>query len=77
MAHPVYTPEQKAKIVKQVEFYFSDSNLPKDRFLKAKLTGVTEPAQVPDEVVAAVAVLLRARAKVVEVNSSGTRLRRR
>ncbi|KAL6756020.1 La domain-containing protein [Haematococcus lacustris] len=101
MAHPVYTPEQKAKIVKQVEFYFSDSNLPKDRFLKAKvaedpmgyvdlkvviafarmrealnLTGVTEPAQVPDEVVAAVAALLRARAKVVEVNSSGTRLRR-
>jgi lupus La protein len=27
----------KAKVLKQVEFYFSDSNLPKDKFLKEKI----------------------------------------
>lgn len=31
------TEEVKAKLVRQLEFYFGDSNLPKDRFLKGKV----------------------------------------
>jgi len=30
------TPDLSAKILKQVEYYFSDSNYPKDKFLRAK-----------------------------------------
>ncbi|GFR42570.1 hypothetical protein Agub_g3468, partial [Astrephomene gubernaculifera] len=32
-----YDEAVKAKVLKQVEFYFSDSNLPKDKFLKEKI----------------------------------------
>ena len=31
------SPELAAKILKQMEYYFSDSNLPRDRFLRAKI----------------------------------------
>lgn len=29
-------PELASKVLKQVEFYFSDSNFPKDKFLRAQ-----------------------------------------
>lgn len=34
---PVASNENSAKILKQVEFYFSDANLPRDRFLQEEL----------------------------------------
>eukprot|EP00197_Chlamydomonas_leiostraca_P002117 CAMPEP_0202857828 /NCGR_PEP_ID=MMETSP1391-20130828/618_1 /ASSEMBLY_ACC=CAM_ASM_000867 /TAXON_ID=1034604 /ORGANISM="Chlamydomonas leiostraca, Strain SAG 11-49" /LENGTH=442 /DNA_ID=CAMNT_0049536685 /DNA_START=156 /DNA_END=1480 /DNA_ORIENTATION=- len=93
----------KAKVLKQLDFYFSDSNLPKDRFLKAKIAedpngyvdmkiviafarmrehlkldaGVTEPSKVPDDVVAAVAALIKEGSQLLEVNAEATRLRRK
>ena len=30
---PVDSPSLDAKIIKQIEFYFGDKNLPKDKFL--------------------------------------------
>ena len=36
-ATPVVSQEQEQKIRKQVEFYFGDHNLPKDKFLQAEL----------------------------------------
>eukprot|EP00798_Chlamydomonas_sp_ICE-L_P031971 gene31971-33898_t len=33
---------QKASVKKQMEFYFSDSNLPKDKFLKDQIATSTD-----------------------------------
>lgn len=33
---PEFTQDTKNKIIRQIEFYFSDSNLPRDSFLKGK-----------------------------------------
>lgn len=41
-APAVVSDEDKAKIKKQVEFYFSDSNFPRDKFLR------TEASKDPD-----------------------------
>eukprot|EP00232_Nephroselmis_pyriformis_P003315 CAMPEP_0182912470 /NCGR_PEP_ID=MMETSP0034_2-20130328/37532_1 /TAXON_ID=156128 /ORGANISM="Nephroselmis pyriformis, Strain CCMP717" /LENGTH=282 /DNA_ID=CAMNT_0025049145 /DNA_START=26 /DNA_END=870 /DNA_ORIENTATION=+ len=37
MAPPALDEATKSKILKQVDFYFSDSNLPKDKFLREKV----------------------------------------
>jgi La-related protein 7 len=38
----VVTEELKAKIVKQVEFYFSDTNLPTDNYLMKFVKKIVE-----------------------------------
>lgn len=35
---PVDTPELRATIVRQVEFYFSDANLPSDNFMRKQIS---------------------------------------
>eukprot|EP00879_Flechtneria_rotunda_P012030 GHRR01012564.1.p1 GENE.GHRR01012564.1~~GHRR01012564.1.p1 ORF type:complete len:211 (+),score=68.44 GHRR01012564.1:1674-2306(+) len=89
----------KAKLLKQVEFYFSDSNLPKDKFLKGQVDahpegyvdlslvisfqrmrdllklGTVKPEDVSDEVVTAVADVLRG-SSLLAVSESGFQVRR-
>jgi hypothetical protein len=37
-----FKKEQRRKVCEQMEFYFSDSNLTKDRFLKKEITTAPE-----------------------------------
>lgn len=42
LSHILFTMADHAKIRKQIEFYFSDSNIAKDKFLKGKATETPE-----------------------------------
>jgi lupus La protein len=81
-------PEVALKVCKQVEFYFSDVNLPKDKFLQAELQKNPEGwislaiicsfsrMRTLTEDVAAVAEALKA-SELVEVSESGIEVRRK
>jgi len=77
-----------SKILKQVEFYFSDSNFPRDKFLRAQ-AALNEEGYVPIATLSTfnrmkelttdskvVAAALKT-SKVVEVNADGTMLKRK
>jgi len=79
--------ELEAKILRQVEFYFSDSNLPKDKFLKGLIN--QNQGWVPIPVIASfkrmrqlttdvqvVVNALRKSASLLEVNPEGDKMRR-
>ena len=76
------------KVVKQVEFYFSDVNLPKDKFLQAEISKSTDGwvslkiicsfsrMRALTEDSAAVAEALKASSDLIEVSESGEEVRR-
>ena len=84
------TPEQRDKILTQVEFYFSDANLPTDAFLMKKVKSNPE-GWVPLHVIVSfnrmkqllkknppkvVAEILTEKSEALVVNDEGTQIRR-
>ncbi|KAK9475992.1 hypothetical protein V1514DRAFT_338271 [Lipomyces japonicus] len=80
------SPADVAAILKQVEFYFSDQNFPKDKFLWT--TAKNNDGWVPIDVIAsfkrmrqfqplqAIVTALRQSKELLEVNEQGTKVRR-
>jgi len=80
--------EVAEKVVKQVEFYFSDVNLPKDKFLQAEISKNVDGwvslqticsfsrMRALTEEAAAVAAALKASSELVEVSECGEKVRR-
>ncbi|GJJ12621.1 hypothetical protein Clacol_006864 [Clathrus columnatus] len=82
--------EIKARVLKQVEFYFTDSNLPFDKFLwtlhsanpehwvpLATIVSFKRMRQFQSKGLPWIADLLREQSNLVEIDSSGAKIRRR
>ncbi|KAG0300306.1 hypothetical protein BGZ98_009294 [Dissophora globulifera] len=80
--------EQKAKILKQVEFYFSDSNLPQDKFMseliKKSAEGYVNISRIASfkrmrdyKDMELIVEALRESQELLEVNESGDKVRRK